>query len=192
MKIKKFSGKKAVAASQNVKEKDYWLNKLSGHLTKNHFPYDFKNKQGISIEPYKFKFSGELFARLMKVSSALDHILHMTLTAGAALLLQKYTAAEDIILGTSIYKQDMESDTEFINTVLLLRNHINPRLTFKELLKQVRQTIVEAIENQNYPIEILAERLYLPSSHDDQFPLFDIFVLLEKENSHEVLKREKF
>ncbi|UCH94269.1 MAG: non-ribosomal peptide synthetase, partial [Candidatus Aminicenantes bacterium] len=179
MKTRKFSGEKAVVAIQNVKEKDYWLHKLSGHLTKNHFPYDFKNKPGISIEPFKFKFSGELLARLMKVSSAADHMLHMILTAAAALLLQKYTAVEDIIVGTSIYKQDIDFDMEFINTVLPLRNRINTQLTFKELLKQVRQTIVEAIENQNYPIEILAERLNLPSSHNDEFPLFDILILLE-------------
>ena len=45
MKTNRFPSQKAVAASQNIKEKNYWLQQLSefsNNLTKSHFPYDFK------------------------------------------------------------------------------------------------------------------------------------------------------
>jgi len=92
------------------------------------------------------------------------------------LLLHKYTGQTDIILGTSIYKQ--ESEGHFVNTVLALRNRSDDRMTFKDLLLQVRQTILEANENQNYPIETLLYRLNIPYTQTD-FPLFDVAVMLE-------------
>ena len=35
------SVKLEIAASQNIEEKNHWLNVLSGELTKSFFPYDF-------------------------------------------------------------------------------------------------------------------------------------------------------
>jgi amino acid adenylation domain-containing protein len=52
-------------------------------------------------------------------------------------------------------------------------------MTFKELLLQVRQTIIEANDNCNYPVEVLAKQLGKPYSKEDDFPLFDIVFLLE-------------
>ena len=66
----------------------------------------------------------------------------------------------------------------FVNTVVVLRNHVHHQLTFKELLLQVRQTIIHAVENQNYPIEVLLRKLKMPASGSN-FPLTDLAVLLE-------------
>jgi len=52
-------------------------------------------------------------------------------------------------------------------------------MPFKELLlNRVRPTIIEATENQNYPIETLLFKLDMPFS-TEEFPLFDIVILLE-------------
>jgi amino acid adenylation domain-containing protein len=104
----------------------------------------------------------------------------MILTAGVALLISKYTGHTDIVLGTTIYKQKVEG--EFINSILSLRNRLEAAMTFKELLLQVKQTIIESVENQNYPIETLIYRLGISTSAD-HFPLFDTVVLLR--NIHE-------
>ncbi|MCP4154363.1 MAG: amino acid adenylation domain-containing protein, partial [bacterium] len=87
-----------------------------------------------------------------------------------------YTGSGDIIVGDPIYKQETESD--FSNTVLVLRNNITGSMTFKQLLMQVRQTVVDAVENYSYPVEILAEQLGYHNSKDD-FPLFEIALMLE-------------
>jgi amino acid adenylation domain-containing protein len=173
-----YSEKLTIAANQNIKERDYWLNQLSGSLERTAFFYDSRTVQTPHKEKveWAFAFSGTLFQQLMKLSSGSDARLHMILAAGLAVLLHKYTDSNDIILGTPIYKQ--AEGSEFINTVLVLRNPLEKEKTFKELLLQVRQTVVEAVENQNYPIEILVERLNL-SMIPGQFPLFDIALLLE-------------
>ncbi len=175
-----------IEASQRVKEKNYWLNKLSGELVKTHFSYDFLTPAGSASagenEPTQttgtvtFGYEDDLFDRLMKLSNGADFRLHMILVAALAVLLHKYTGQTDITVGSPIDKQDQE--VEFINTVLPLRSRVNEGTTFKSLLLQIRQTIIEAAENQNYPLEVLIDKLDVPLS-DGAFPLFDTAVLLE-------------
>jgi amino acid adenylation domain-containing protein len=183
MRNKELSGKIAFAASEYGKERGYWLNKLSGKLVKCSFPFDFdkielkgRKKGAVDIEVIKTRITGKLFFMLMKLSKKSDYTLHMILTAGIISLLNKYTHSNDIIVGMPIYKQEFEG--EFLNTVLALRNKLKDNTNFKELLLQVRHTIVEANENQNYPIETLLYQLNLPFSESD-FPLFDVVLLLE-------------
>jgi len=182
---KKLSIKEMVALGQFRKEKEYWLNQLSGQLLRSPFPYEHKPAElkrtapdGPSMEKQveKFGFLAPLNSKLLDLARDSDQKLHMILIALVTLLLKKYTGNHDVILGTPIYKQEAEG--EFINTVLTLRNTVEGDMTFKELLVQVRQTLVEASQNQNYPIETLLYHLDIPYSQQD-FSIFDVVVLLE-------------
>ena len=185
-----FSGSIAIAASDYNKEKDYWLGKMAGELQKSCFPQDHlkPGAKGLKREVKDAEtaklagesFRGETLTQLMKLSRNSDYVLHMIFTGGVAALLYKYTGNQDIILGIPIYKQEKEA--EFLNTVLPLRIQLDDAMNFKELLIQVRKTMVEANENQNYPIETLLFQLNIPFS-GGEFPLFDVGVLLE--NIHE-------
>ena len=175
-----YSEEHVVAAYQNVKEKNYWWNRLSGNLVKTHFPYDYRKTDAYEYNfgAVKFRIGHELFSRLLEVSQGSDHALHMVMTSITVILLNKYTGQKDILMGTPIYKQESEREGEFINTVLVLRNRLQGNMTFKELLFEVKHTIVEAIEHQNYPMEILLKDLNIPV-FKDEFPLFDTVILLE-------------
>jgi amino acid adenylation domain-containing protein len=168
----------AVSVSKKNKERDYWLYKLSGDLVKSRFPYDNKKTEAKErrLESIEFTFPPLLSSRLLELSNNSHQRMHMVLAAALMVLLNKYTDDTDITLGTSILKQ--EPDLNFINTVLVLRNQFDPGIPFKELLLQVRQTVVEAVENQNYPINVLLNQLNLESS-EREFPLFDIAILLD-------------
>ncbi|MCX6584775.1 MAG: condensation domain-containing protein, partial [Candidatus Aminicenantes bacterium] len=183
MGIKSSQDKLALAADQNVKEREYWLNKLTGELEKSHFPYDYSDirqeKMKSGMEPGKnlrFMFPGPLYAKIMKLCGGTDVKLHMILVTGMFILLHKYTGNTDIMIGSPILKQEIEG--EFINTVLVFRNEISVQMSFKELLLEVRRTIIEANENQNYPLEVLLEELGLPAT-GDKCPLFDTMLLFE-------------
>ncbi len=191
-KAKDVSLKLAVAAHQNIKEKDFWLNTLSGSPRKTCFPCDFKKRDTghVGMAAEKFKFSPELFARLMKVSNGADVKLHIILAAGLTALLEKYTDSKDIMIGSPIYKQEAAGETEFINTVLVLRNQLEADgmgMSFKDLLLQVRKAVREAVENQNYPLELLVEKLDLPVK-GDEFPFFDVVLLLQNIHDKTYLK----
>lgn len=172
------SGIAAVAASQHTKEKEYWLEKLSGNLIKTGFPYDNKKitNNNDTLNTVKFSFGNELYSRLIKLSNRSDSRLLMILAAGLNLLLDKYTGNKDIVVGTAIFKQ--EEEAEFINTVLALRNEINREGTFKELLLQTKTTLFEASENQNFPIETLLYQLGMDAD-ENSFPLFDVAIILK-------------
>jgi amino acid adenylation domain-containing protein/non-ribosomal peptide synthase protein (TIGR01720 family) len=169
-----------IAAGQFKKEGDYWLNRLSGQPVKTFIPHDNQDNNHQPDqhprEVYKHRFSHDIYLKLMKLRNESDARLYMILAAGLVVLLNKYTGNTDIIIGAPIYKQEIEA--EFINTVLPLRSRINPRMTFKELLLQMRNTIIEADANQNYPMEVLSTQLGFTTNHD-KFPLYDTAIVLE-------------
>jgi amino acid adenylation domain-containing protein/non-ribosomal peptide synthase protein (TIGR01720 family) len=176
-------GKMAVIANQYKKEKEYWLQKMSGTLVKSHFPYDFsipgqyERDSGKEFETAGIEFSTEFFLRLMEISRGSDYALYIILVSGLVSLLYKYTENKDIITGVPIFKQAKEG--KFINTVLAVRSRIEAAMTFKQLLTQVKESVLEADANMNFPIEILLNQLDIPYTGNDYFPLFDTMILLE-------------
>ncbi|MCP5105041.1 MAG: AMP-binding protein, partial [bacterium] len=183
------SDKLALAAGQHKREREYWLEKLSGDLVKTAFPFDHPpggiNRGRMNRESETFEFPPGLLSDLMRLSKGADVKLHMILAAGLFLLLNKYTGNEDIVIGSPILKQ--EAGTDFINTVLVFRNPVKGDGTFKELLLQVRETIIAANKNQNYPLEKLFDQLNIPAG-DDEFPLFDVVLLLENLHDQQYIK----
>ncbi len=182
MRAENISRETLFAANQYAKEREYWLNTLSGELVKSSFPFDDiadgKEKQEKNDAPaVPFKIHGELFSKLMTVSNNSNSRLYMLLVTGMVVLLAGYSGHDDIIIGAPINKQEIEG--EFINTVLALRSRIKEGMTFRELLMQVRQTVVEAADNQNFPIETLPGELGIPGEPGGGFPLFDTAIVLE-------------
>ncbi|MGD2085228.1 MAG: amino acid adenylation domain-containing protein [Candidatus Aminicenantes bacterium] len=169
----------AVAAGQKSKEENYWLTRFSGELIKSTFPYDFNQTDGPTppVGCHPFQLTGNVFSRLMKLINNADVRLYITLAAGWLVLLNKYTGNRDIVLGAPIYKQAQE--VKFVNTVLPLRTRVDGQMTFKELLLQVGNVLFQAVAHQNYPMQTLLYHLNLPFSPEQDFPLFDISILLE-------------
>jgi len=164
MKVQESLDKLAIIANQKLKEREYWINKLSGEPVKSTFPYDGEEKgasrideKKTDVDTIKTRFQAHLFQRLMKISGKNDYTLHVILAAGVAALLNRYTGHQDITVVTPIYKQALEG--EFINTVLPLRVQLKEKSTVKDLLIQVKQTVVEAVDHQSYPVKTLMESL---------------------------------
>jgi amino acid adenylation domain-containing protein/non-ribosomal peptide synthase protein (TIGR01720 family) len=182
------SHKNEIVAGQHIKERDYWLEKMSGSLEKTYFPYDRNQTSSGADRPVptrkEYPLDPELSSRLLFMSNKSHSRLHMILTAGLAVVLSKYTGRGDIIFGTPTVKQAVEA--KFINTVLILRNRVDETMTFKDLLMQVKQTLLEAAEHVNYPLETLLYKLGLPVSLDP-FPLSDVAVLLENIHDRDYL-----
>ncbi|MGD2090925.1 MAG: amino acid adenylation domain-containing protein [Candidatus Aminicenantes bacterium] len=182
MKNDSISSEAVVAAVQNIKERDYWLNQLSGHLEKTVFPYDQQEPggdQGMMASEH-FKFSPQLYSKLMKITNRSDPRLHIVLAAGLTLLLDRYMGSSDIIVGTPIYTPEVEGKP--INTVLALRNQVRPDMPFKKFLLQVARSVFEANENQNFPLDVILPQLNISmatgETHQHDFPLFDVALVL--------------
>ena len=186
--------KKEVYAMQITKRTDvghktdyetYWLRKLSGDLEKRSFPYDYKFSPSTEriMKSVRFAAPDEISSELVKFCRGSNLKLYKILVSGLTVLLDKYSyeGLNDVILGAPVCRCDPETsrEPEFnpVNTVVAIRNFIDDNMSFNELLLEVRRTIIEAYENQDFPIEELLEKLGMTFSTDD-FPLFDVAVSL--------------
>ena len=105
----------------------------------------------------------------------------MTLMAAFQSLLHHYTSSEDIVVGTDIANRN-RSETEkmigfFVNQ-LVLRTNISGNPTFKELLRRVRETTLEAYTHQDLPFDKLVEVLN-PGRDLSVAPLFQVKLIIQ-------------
>lgn len=149
---------KKIAANQQIVEKKYWHNTLAGRLPGIKIPYDFENDAThFDSSQETFTFSEEVSSSIIEICNNSDYAINAFLITSIFLLVSKYNDSDDIIIATPIYKQ--EDTTDFINTLVFLRNKINGDLKSVELLQQVAESIYEANEHQNYPFEVLFNEL---------------------------------
>ncbi|MGE5343370.1 MAG: non-ribosomal peptide synthase/polyketide synthase [Candidatus Omnitrophota bacterium] len=187
-----------IAAGKKNKEKKYWMEKLCGEPVKSAFPFTYMLSGAESLGSVNFRWEDPLYSGLMKLSAGSDIRLHIILCAIMTLLLSKHTGNEDIIIGTLVshgaHGGRGEKDVDdvvvenLINTILALRNQLNDDMTFKELLLRVRQTVIEADENRNYPFEVLIQQLDIAFS-ENECPLFDVAIILENIQDKRFLDR---
>ncbi|MCP5052329.1 MAG: amino acid adenylation domain-containing protein, partial [bacterium] len=164
-------------------QEQYWLGKLSGHRPHLDFPTDFnrptvKNYNGISIFHTLDRPLTDGIKRLCNSSGV---TLFMILVAFTKILLYRYTGQEDIIVGSPIAGRnhpDLEDQLGFYVNTLALRDRVAGDHTFESVLRQVKQTTVEAYENQDYPFDKLVDQLN-PDRDRSRHPLFEIMVVLQ-------------
>ncbi|UED72198.1 non-ribosomal peptide synthetase [Brevibacillus sp. DP1.3A] len=176
------SGELVLAANQRTREEVYWLEKMSGEVATVAFPTDHSafRKGERTTEGLPFELTGTLYEKISVLSKGSDHTLHIILTATLNLLLAKYTGERDFVVGTPIYRP--KTDGQFLNTVLPLRTQIQAGNSFRDLLLQVRSTMLEAVEHQEYPIEVLLTKLNRPH-------LYEVSLVMENIQSPQHLDR---
>ncbi|MCP4152024.1 MAG: AMP-binding protein, partial [bacterium] len=188
------TSKAKAASKQNIKEKNYWTAKLEGEREKNYFPYDYKkeadtnNSKRAEFATQGIDISGPVNSKLMALTKGNEHVIHIYLTAILAMLLDKYTygGGREILLGTPVYKQQQEG--EYINTVLPVKLRWTARTIIKELLRQVKEVLTEAVEHRNFPVEMLPAALGVPYRENEDFPLFDVTIVMEGIHKKEYLE----
>ncbi|MDT2285162.1 condensation domain-containing protein [Paenibacillus larvae] len=172
-----------IIINQHQNEWEYWHQNLTGEIGITEFPGDAVMVQAIA-EPNKrmtfdFTLPESAAAQLIKLGGNSDYAIHVILFSEVAVLLNKYTGNEDIVMGSPIYRQE-GIDGEFINTMLPLRTRVEAGMSFKELLLQIRQTVADAVEHQNFPIDLLFARLTSSGKKTKrQIALYSTVVMLE-------------
>jgi amino acid adenylation domain-containing protein len=156
---------------------DYWKNQLKG-ATPLELPTDqprpaVQNHQGAY---QSLVLPKQLTVDLKALSRRSDSTLFMTLLTAFKTLLYRYTAQEDIVIGTPIAGRN-QTETEdligcFINT-LVLRTDVMGNPTFLELLSRVRKVALDAYAHQDIPFEKVVEELH-PQRNLSRSPVFDV------------------
>ena len=170
------------------KQEEYWIKTFEGEIPSMNMPLDFKRPDMLSYEGATVGFSLDnyLTQELNKIAADNEATLYMTLLAAFNILLLRYTAQKDIVVGSPVAgRRHMETQQMlgmFVNT-LPMRNYVNEDETFKEFLAQVKENTLKAFENQDVQFEDLVEKLKLKRDTSKN-PLFDtMFVLQNTDNS---------
>ncbi|RPI01850.1 MAG: acyltransferase domain-containing protein, partial [Calditrichaeota bacterium] len=175
---------KMLASAEGEKLWSYWLEKLSGHLSMLELPLDMPRP---AVQTFKgrnisLRMGDELSRRLQEFSDEQGVTLYTTLLAAFKVLLSKCTGQEDIIVGTPTTGRSrpelMDTVGYFVNSVAL-RSHVDRRQSFVDLLQQVRKTVVEAIDHQDYSLYHLVERL-MPVRDISRTPLFQVMFVYQR------------
>ena len=102
--------------------------------------------------------------------------MFMLLLAAYNVLLSKITGQDDIIIGLPVAgrnHEDLQSIMGVFLNTLALRNKPKANKTFEVFLEEVRENALSAYENQDYPFEMLLEKLEIKRD-SSRTPLFDI------------------
>ncbi|WP_433234964.1 amino acid adenylation domain-containing protein [Actinomadura nitritigenes] len=125
---------------------------------------------------YTFTLPAELTQGIQELTLHAGCTTFMTLLAAFQVLLARYTATDDIAVGTPVAGR-AHPDTEnligfFVNTVVL-RTDLSGDPTFLDLLTRVRETALDAYAHQDVPFEQIVDALQ-PVRDRGRNPLFDI------------------
>ena len=105
----------------------------------------------------------------------------MTLLSAFALLLERYSGQEDIVVGSPIANRQetqLEQLIGFFVNSLVMRVRVRPELSFRELLGAVRATTLDAYLHQDIPFERVVEELS-PQRNLNSTPLFQVVFALQ-------------
>jgi amino acid adenylation domain-containing protein len=156
-----------------LKQKDYWRKKLSGEFEVIDIPLGYDKSQpgkmdsDRQIREIEIPFQEELGRRIIRLCRNSDLSIYILLLTALKSLIFRYTSNEDIIVLSPINKLKLEETEHPINDVLFIRDQVENTLSFKKLVLKVRESVLEAYENQDYPFDKLVEYLF-PSSSGEQ------------------------
>ncbi len=123
----------------------------------------------------------ELSEQIKRFSQRQGATLFMTLLAAFQTLMHRYSGQDAILVGSPIANRTL-SETEpligfFVNT-LVLKADFSTVNDFRSLLKQVRETTLQAYAYQDLPFEQLVEALQ-PERDMSHSPLFQVAFILQ-------------
>jgi amino acid adenylation domain-containing protein len=162
----------------------YWIRRLAPpraqiELTGDRPRPAHKSVRGSSLE---FRVDSELALGLKRLARDEGTTLFVVLLAAFKALLFRYTGTEDVVVGTPTFGRGKPEFARivghFVNP-LPLRTQVLASESFRGLLGRVRQTLLEAIDAQEYPLALIVERLQ-PERDPSRLPLFDTFFVLQR------------
>jgi natural product biosynthesis luciferase-like monooxygenase protein/amino acid adenylation domain-containing protein len=165
------------------RHKEYWFNEFSGELPVLTMPYDkprppIKTFHGEAISKY---FDPQVVKRLKSICQEQGATIFMGVMAGLNTLFYKYSNQEDIIMGIPIAGRDnpeLHNQMGFFAFTLGIRTQFSGNDTFRQLLQNVKQKVLNAYEFQEFPFDDLVEVLDLKRDMSRSL-LFDTFVVMQ-------------
>ena len=164
---------------QVAKQLSYWKDQLDGAPTVLELPSD---KPRPAVQTFhgarqSLLLPERVSMQLLVLAQRENATLFMTMLAAFNVLLHRFTGQEDILVGSPIANRPRTEAEQligfFLNNVVL-RTRLSGSAPFREIVRQVTATALEAFANQDVPFEKVVETLN-PERDLSRPPVFQVF-----------------
>jgi amino acid adenylation domain-containing protein len=171
-----------VEAQENASQISYWRQQLAGISPALNLPTKPKlPKHSHAGARLSFPVAKPLWRTLEQLCQAGKHTLFEVLLGAFQVLLAYYTGDGDVVVGTIVSSRDreeLEPLMGFLVNTLVLRGNISGDLSFIQVLRQARETLLDAHKHKQLPFELLVRELQ-PERTNVHAPLFQIMFSIQ-------------
>ncbi|GLZ79161.1 hypothetical protein Afil01_39680 [Actinorhabdospora filicis] len=141
----------------------YWRERLSGELPVLELPTDRPRPAIPSAEgrAHMSRLAPELTARIGELARANSATVYMTLLAGLAVTLRRFTGQDEVVIGLPIARrpEGTQNTVGFLVNTLALRIDLSGDPGFAEIIARVRRATLEAYDHAEAPFETVLRDL---------------------------------
>ncbi|WPB81915.1 amino acid adenylation domain-containing protein [Archangium violaceum] len=164
--------------------RSFWKQRLGGELPLLALPTDRPRPrlQSFRGDSLPFHVGPELTRRVNALARESGATPYMVLLAAFFAFLRRYTGQDDLIVGSPTAGRTRPELTRLVGYLVnpvALRASVSPGTTFRELVSQVRGTVLEALEHQDMPFPRLVEQLQ-PRREPGHSPVFQSMFVLQR------------
>lgn len=154
----------AAASARHADQLAYWQHRLSGERPVVDLPADRPRpavRSGAGAAE-TVVLAADLLARLRHAGRQAGVSLYMMVLASYAAVLHRWSAQEDLTIGgivSTLRRPELRGTAGFFLNTVVLRLAPTSDLSFRSLLLQVRDRVLEAIDNAEVPLGLVARSL---------------------------------
>jgi amino acid adenylation domain-containing protein len=175
---------KMVAGEEGQRHWAYWRERLAGPLPVLDLPADHPRPtvRSYSGAVRHFDLDPSLTRGLISLGESRGASLYATLLAALQVFLGRKCGQDDVIVGTPVVGRSRPGFQDvvgyFVNLVPM-RSDLSENQPFDEFLVQVRRTVAEGLEHQDFPFGLLVHSLQL-NPDPSRAPLFQVMFAHQK------------
>ena len=160
-----------------LRNKEYWIKKLSGELAEPLLPYDYVyNSKDRESSSQKITIDEQFREKLVILAKSYNSSIYNILFACFNILMYRLSGQGDILIGSPVTNRDREelqAQGLFLNTIIL-RNNVHPQMYVHDLIRATKNTLMEAFRHKAYPIGKILTDLEL-KLNPGTFPITNVF-----------------
>ncbi|MAT97570.1 MAG: hypothetical protein CL608_10545 [Anaerolineaceae bacterium] len=156
-----------LASETGTKLRTYWKEQLHGELPPLNMPTDKPRptRQTYAGRTVRSQIPAELGEQMMAIGWEMGCTPFMTFLAAYQLLLARFSGQNEVLTGTPTAGREQRElqnmQGYFVNPVVVRTQLEDGSMSFRNLLQQVKETVVGAFAHQAYPFPALVETLGL-------------------------------
>jgi amino acid adenylation domain-containing protein len=129
-----------------IEERNYWIERLGKRREYSGVRPDRETGERGVREREEFRIAAELKERIEKVAGGKDFLIYTTMMAGLKVCLSKYSGSRTVVVGSPVLREEGGEAN-----VVVMVDEIREEERFREVMEEVRETLLEGYRRQTYP-----------------------------------------